>query len=433
MHDLPPVFSLNIDVGSTALDRFLLLAVFEIDRPVECEYCSAVVDFYTWIGYDIFDRRRLGLIILERLPKFPQTRQPHMLGGRKTGQIGIEKGQEFFFVPFVKGLHLFFLQSQNLLFYLFHGFALHSSSPATLGTEDRFRKIKEIPVQCQVNCIGGFLFESCISFIKIVYLISKKKAGRPLTKIIAVTNQKGGVGKTTTTINVAASIAVAEKRTLIIDMDPQANATSGLGVNHNTIEKSIYEVLLKDEAIDDTVLSTDITYLDLIPSSIRLVGAEIELVSVMGREKVLREALGGLHKKYDYIFIDCPPSLGLLTINSLTAAKSVLIPIQCEYYALEGLSQLLRTFRLVQKNLNPKLSIEGVLLTMYDGRLNLSQQVAEDVRKFFEKKVFDTVIQRNVRLSEAPSFGKPVILYDAICAGTESYMQLAEEIINHEK
>jgi chromosome partitioning protein len=254
-----------------------------------------------------------------------------------------------------------------------------------------------------------------------------------LTKIIAVTNQKGGVGKTTTTINVAASIAVAEKRTLIIDMDPQANATSGLGVNHNTIEKSIYEVLLKDEAIDDTVLSTDITYLDLIPSSIRLVGAEIELVSVMGREKVLREALGGLHKKYDYIFIDCPPSLGLLTINSLTAAKSVLIPIQCEYYALEGLSQLLRTFRLVQKNLNPKLSIEGVLLTMYDGRLNLSQQVAEDVRKFFEKKVFDTVIQRNVRLSEAPSFGKPVILYDAICAGTESYMQLAEEIINHEK
>lgn len=254
-----------------------------------------------------------------------------------------------------------------------------------------------------------------------------------MTKIIAITNQKGGVGKTTTTINVAASIAVAERRTLIIDMDPQANATSGLGVDHNTIEKSIYEVLLKDISIDDTIVSTEIAYLDLIPASIRLVGAEIELVSVLGREKVLREAIKGLKKKFDYIFIDCPPSLGLLTINSLTAARSVLIPIQCEYYALEGLSQLLKTFKLVKKSLNPKLSVEGVLLTMYDGRLNLSQQVAEDVRKFFEKKVFDTVIQRNVRLSEAPSFGKPAILYDAICSGTESYMRLAEEIINHEK
>jgi len=254
-----------------------------------------------------------------------------------------------------------------------------------------------------------------------------------LTKIIAITNQKGGVGKTTTTINVAASIAVAERKTLIIDMDPQANATSGLGVDHNTIEKSIYEVLLKDTSINDTILSTEIAYLDLIPASIRLVGAEIELVSVLEREKVLREAIKGLKKKYDYIFIDCPPSLGLLTINSLTAALSVLIPIQCEYYALEGLSQLLKTFKLVKKSLNSKLSVEGVLLTMYDGRLNLSQQVAEDVRKFFEKKVFDTVIQRNVRLSEAPSFGKPAILYDAICSGTESYMRLAEEIINHEK
>ncbi len=254
-----------------------------------------------------------------------------------------------------------------------------------------------------------------------------------MTKIIAITNQKGGVGKTTTTINVAASIAVAERKTLIIDMDPQANATSGLGVDHNTIEKSIYEVLLKDTSINDTILSTEIAYLDLIPASIRLVGAEIELVSVLEREKVLREAIKGLKKKYDYIFIDCPPSLGLLTINSLTAALSVLIPIQCEYYALEGLSQLLKTFKLVKKSLNSKLSVEGVLLTMYDGRLNLSQQVAEDVRKFFEKKVFDTVIQRNVRLSEAPSFGKPAILYDAICSGTESYMRLAEEIINHEK
>ena len=251
-------------------------------------------------------------------------------------------------------------------------------------------------------------------------------------KVIVLANQKGGVGKTTTAVNLAACIAVSERRILLIDVDPQANATSGLGVNHTQIDKSIYEVILKNTNIDDATIPTAISYLDLVPSSIRLVGAEIELVNLIGREKVLQDVMGDIQKEYEYIFIDCPPSLGLLTINSLTAADSILIPIQCEYYALEGLSQLLKTIRLVQKNLNPELEIEGVLLTMYDNRLNLSYQVAEDVRKFFDKKVFRTVIHRNVRLSEAPSFGKPVILYDAVCRGSEDYMKLAEEVLNHE-
>ena len=251
-----------------------------------------------------------------------------------------------------------------------------------------------------------------------------------MARIIAIANQKGGVGKTTTAINLSACLAVAEKRTLLIDIDPQANTTSGLGIDHSGDSKSIYEVIIEEEDISKVVLSTDISYLDLVPSNIRLVGAEVELVNMMGREKILTRNIEKVKKKYDFIFIDCPPSLGLLTVNSLTAADSVLIPIQCEYYALEGLSQLLKTIRLVQKHLNSKLKIEGVLLTMYDNRLNLSNQVSDEVKKFFEDKVFKTAIPRNVRISEAPSFGKPIILYDAVCKGSESYMNLAREVIN---
>lgn len=254
-----------------------------------------------------------------------------------------------------------------------------------------------------------------------------------MAKIITITNQKGGVGKTTTAVNLAACIAVSERRTLLVDMDPQANATSGVGIDHGTVENSIYEVLLKDGGINEAIHKTEIPCLDIVPASIRLVGAELELVNVLEREKILRRAFEELTNTYQYIFVDCPPSLGLLTINSLTAAESVLIPIQCEYYALEGLSQLLKTIRLVQKHLNKKLEIEGVLLTLFDSRLNLANQVSEDVKKYFGDKVFRTIIHRNVRLSEAPSFGKPVILYDAICSGTEEYMELAEEVIKHEK
>jgi len=251
-----------------------------------------------------------------------------------------------------------------------------------------------------------------------------------VARIVAIANQKGGVGKTTTAINLSACIAVAEKRTLLVDMDPQSNATSGLGIDYNTIKKSTYEVILKNISAQDAIVKTEIDYLSVLPSSIRLVGAEVELVNLIGREKVLREVLREVEKDYDYIYVDCPPSLGLLTINSLTAAHSVLIPIQCEYYALEGVSQLLKTIRLVQKNLNPDLEIEGVLLTMFNSRANLSHQVSEEVHKYFEDKVYKTIIHRNVRLSEAPSFGKPVILYDSICTGTEQYMGLAQEILH---
>ncbi len=251
-------------------------------------------------------------------------------------------------------------------------------------------------------------------------------------KVITITNQKGGVGKTTTAINLASCIAVAEKSVLLVDIDPQANATSGIGIVPDEQNYSTYELLMDDIPIEEVVTKSKVPFLDVIPSHIRLVGAEVELVEMQAREHRLKEKLAKIKDNYDFIFIDCPPSLGLLTLNALTAADSVLIPIQCEYYALEGLSQLLNTIHLVQKGLNPNLSIEGVLLTMYDNRLNLCNQVAEEVREYFKEKVYNTVIHRNVRLGEAPSFGKPIIMYDAVCVGSQDYISLAEEVIGEE-
>jgi chromosome partitioning protein len=250
-------------------------------------------------------------------------------------------------------------------------------------------------------------------------------------KIITIANQKGGVGKTTTAVNLSACLAVAEIPILLIDLDPQANTTSGLGFETKKLKKSIYNVLIKGDNVKDAIIKTELQYLDLLPSNQDLVGAEIELVSALSREKILSGILPKVRDSYQYIFIDCPPSLGLLTLNAMTASDSVLIPIQTEYYALEGLSQLLNTIRLVQKHLNKNLEIEGVLLTMFDNRLNLSRQVAEDVKRFFDKKVFKTVVNRNVRISEAPSFGKPIILYDAVSTGSDNYMRLAEEFIKN--
>jgi chromosome partitioning protein len=249
-------------------------------------------------------------------------------------------------------------------------------------------------------------------------------------KIIAIANQKGGVGKTTTAINLSSCLAVAEQKVLLIDIDPQGNTTSGLGYNKNQLGKSIYEVLVGNVPAAQAIIETDIKYLHLLPSNINLVGAEIELVGAISREHILKSALQSIAGDYEFIIIDCPPSLGLLTINTLTAADSVIIPIQCEYFALEGLSMLMNTINLVQKHLNPKLEINGVLLTMYDGRLTLSRQVAEDARKFFTNKVYDTVINRNVRLSEAPSFGKPILLYDVESSGAQNYLRLAKEVLS---
>lgn len=250
-------------------------------------------------------------------------------------------------------------------------------------------------------------------------------------KIIAIANQKGGVGKTTTAINLAASLAVLEKKTLLIDADPQANATSGLNFDPESNKgKTLYEVLIGQENMSDVILDTDIKDLKIVPSHINLVGAEIELINMNDKELAMRRALNGVADRFEYIIIDSSPSLGLITVNGLTAANSVIIPVQTEFFALEGLGKLLNTIKLIQSRLNPGLRIEGFLLTMYDSRLRLANQVVEDVRHHFGNMVFNTIIQRNVRLSEAPSHGKPVILYDAISAGTNNYLNLAREIIS---
>ena len=252
-----------------------------------------------------------------------------------------------------------------------------------------------------------------------------------MARTIAITNQKGGVGKTTTAVNLSTSLAAFERKTLLIDIDPQGNSTSGLGFDVDSLENTIYEVLIGKIDVHEAIINTEIKYLNLLPANIRLSGAQIELVNLIDRERKLLDSVKDLENEYDFIFIDCPPSLGILTVNAMVAAKSVLIPIQCEYYALEGVGQLLNSIRLVQKNLNPDLIIEGILLTMFDSRLNLSKQVAEEVRLYFENKVYKTVIARNVKLGEAPSFGKPIILYDILSQGAKAYLQLAKEVDNH--
>jgi len=252
-----------------------------------------------------------------------------------------------------------------------------------------------------------------------------------MTNIICIANQKGGVGKTTTAVNLAAALAVSEKRTLLVDCDPQGNATTGLGLDKSDMHITLYHGMIGEVAAQNLVMDSDIETLKIIPSRVELIGFEIEMMSKPKRAMVLKNLLADLQDSFEYIIIDCPPSLSLLTVNALTAADYMLIPLQCEFYALEGLGQLLQTMKRIKHNLNPKLKIAGILLTMYDKRTNLSRQVAEDAEKYFKKLVFKTIIPRNVRLGEAPSFGKPILLYDAASTGAQSYFNLAKEIMNH--
>ncbi|MCG3112034.1 MAG: AAA family ATPase [Candidatus Manganitrophus sp. SB1] len=250
-------------------------------------------------------------------------------------------------------------------------------------------------------------------------------------KVIAIANQKGGVGKTTTSINLAASLAVAEKKVLLIDLDPQGNATSGIGISREGLSGSVYDLLIGRKGLSELVVPLQVPWLSVVPAHIDLVGAEIELVGMDGREQVLKDRLKGSIELYDYVLIDCPPSLGLLTLNALTAADSLLIPMQCEYYAMEGLAQLMNTFELVRRSLNPSLQVEGVLLTMFDGRNNLNNQVQAEIRSHFGDRVFQSTIPRNITLAEAPSHGKPAVFYDAVSKGAQAYLALAKEVLEH--
>ena len=253
-----------------------------------------------------------------------------------------------------------------------------------------------------------------------------------MVRVIAIANQKGGVGKTTTAVNLSSCLALLGARVLLIDVDPQGNSTSGLGIDKSTVKRCVYDCLVNDVPMDEAIVSTKVENLGLLPATIQLAGAEVELVSVLARENMLKRALEKVKYRYDFVLMDRPPSLGLLTINALTAASSVLVPIQCEFYALEGLSQLMRTVRLVQKNLNPSLQLEGVVLTMFDARTNLSIQVVDEVKNHFRNKVYRTIIPRNIRLSEAPSHGKPIVQYDPKSRGAEVYLELAKEVMGDE-